>query len=247
MFRLLLLFGVLLVSACQSTNISRISSPLQASIASDLCADIVVGNDISGEENALVFFGLFSVGANKFADGVNFGAGDNPFGDANGKVKAAAAYQAVTSSQADLILDPRYTIRTTDYVIFKSVNAVVEGKGGTVRAIKNTTPCAGTDRAFASARNTVPATKKSSVGTRYVIQIMGTGTATGAAAVISAHKQVQDLRYVRIVRNGKPWFVVVQGRYETIQAAKKALEGLPAALRQQHPFPRALGEIDEQP
>jgi hypothetical protein len=50
--------------------------------------------------------------------------------------KSAAAYKAVTTSGADLIVAPRYDVHVEDYFVYKTVNVKVTGKKGTVTAIR---------------------------------------------------------------------------------------------------------------
>jgi hypothetical protein len=50
--------------------------------------------------------------------------------------KAAAAYKAVKSSGADLLVAPRYEVTVNDYFIFKQVNVKVTGNKGSIKSIR---------------------------------------------------------------------------------------------------------------
>jgi hypothetical protein len=55
--------------------------------------------------------------------------------DAFAWVKAAAAYDATTKAKADVIVAPRYTIETSDYLVFKTTTAKVDGYKGTLNSV----------------------------------------------------------------------------------------------------------------
>ncbi|RMQ16594.1 putative Lipoprotein, partial [Pseudomonas savastanoi pv. glycinea] len=50
--------------------------------------------------------------------------------------KAAAAFKAVKSSGADLIVAPRYEVSIKDYFIFKKVDVKVTGSKGNINSIR---------------------------------------------------------------------------------------------------------------
>ena len=78
-------------------------------------------------------------GDTQFADGVTYGGGEGGFAlgiDPVASAKSAAAYKAVMSSGADLIVAPRYEVSVEDYFVYKTVNVKVTGKKGTVTAIR---------------------------------------------------------------------------------------------------------------
>ncbi len=52
-----------------------------------------------------------------------------------------------------------------------------------------------------------------------------------------------NLHVVRVARNGKPWYVVLHGRYANASAAKKALSRLPPKARRQGAWARRFGSF----
>ena len=109
-----------------------------ASASTSLEADVEVGGKIKGTAKATLLFGLLKLpgGPNKFADGV-FGAAlfASPF-DPTGELKAAAAYDAMTGSGADLIVNPQYVVTVDNMLLFHSYKVDVTGYKGTIRGFK---------------------------------------------------------------------------------------------------------------
>jgi len=134
-------------SGCVSYNMSQPSAPLEGVVKSDLKADVKVGESISGQSSTNILFNFFAFGGDtQFADGVVYGAGGGgggalgglglPIPDPVAQAKAAAAYKAVKSSGADLIVAPRYEVNIKDYFIFKKVNVKVTGNKGSIQSIR---------------------------------------------------------------------------------------------------------------
>lgn len=131
------------LTGCSSLNTSAPSLPLSGSVATDVKADIEVGEKITGQSSATKVL-FFTLGAeSEYADGVAYSAGGNggsalPFALPNPveAVKAAAAYNAIQESGADVIVAPRYTVQKDDYVVFGTINVSVEGYKGTIKSVK---------------------------------------------------------------------------------------------------------------
>ncbi|MFJ4144232.1 hypothetical protein [Pseudomonas sp. NPDC089734] len=128
-------------SGCVSYNVSQPAAPLEGVVKTDLKADVKVGGAISGESSTNILFKFLSFGGdNRFADGVSYGGASGGGGlflpDPVSATKAAAAYKAVKSSGADLIVAPRYEINVQDYFIFKKVNVKVTGNRGSINSIR---------------------------------------------------------------------------------------------------------------
>jgi len=142
----LVLAGAL--SGCSSLNTSAPSMPLTGTVQTEVKADIEVGEKITGQSSVTQLFGLLTLGADKeYADGIAYGVTPSggaglPLissftgGDLVGKVKAAAAYNAVTDSGADIIIAPRYTVKKEGYGFFGTIDVTVEGYKGTIKSIK---------------------------------------------------------------------------------------------------------------
>ena len=104
-----------------------------------------VGEKISGESSAKILFGFIKIGAdNKFVDGMSY-AGESKnlssslplpvpsISSGMDDLKSAAAYKALENSGADVIVAPTYkTTVKNDYVVYKEVEAKVEGYKGTI-------------------------------------------------------------------------------------------------------------------
>lgn len=245
MKRLLLLIPLCALSACQATHMSQQSVSVSPTLQANLCADIAVGGPIEGTESAGTLFKIFTFGPEAFVDGVQFGAGNSFVPDPDSKLKSAAAYQAVAKGGVDVIVDPRYTIKNTDYFIYKSTVAHVQGKSGRIRSISSGGDC-NASRVVANARSEVSAGESAGAATNheFVLQIASVGNERSARAMVTANPGVSDLSVYRTLRNGKPWFIVAQGRYPTVQSAKAAIANLPATLRQNQPFPRSSAGIE---
>ncbi len=88
---------------------------------------------IRGSASRTVLFGFIPIGGDSnYADGVSFspaGALAVPGFGPGLACKMAAAYKALEDSGANYILNPRYTLTTTDYLIYQKIMAEVEGEG----------------------------------------------------------------------------------------------------------------------
>lgn len=129
-------------SGCVSYNVSQPTAALTGEVKTDLKADVKVGEAISGESSTNILFGWLALGGDsQFADGVTYGAAGGsgmglPLPDPVSNAKAAAAYKAVKSSGADLLVAPRYEVTVNDYFIFKQVNVKVTGNKGSIKSIR---------------------------------------------------------------------------------------------------------------
>lgn len=135
----ILMLGAL--TGCSTMNMSASSMPLTAPIETDVKADVQVGEKITGESSVTQVL-FFTLGApTEFADGVAYGGGGGGGsmlfgGGAVGAAKAGAAYQAITSSGADVIVLPRYTVKEKNYFLFKKIDVTVDGYKGTIKSVR---------------------------------------------------------------------------------------------------------------
>lgn len=129
-------------TGCVSYNVSQPTAPLEGVVRSDLKADVKVGEAISGQSSTNILFNFLNIGGdNQFADGVAYSGGATGglsalLPDPISSTKAAAAYKAVKSSGADLIVAPRYEVTVDDYFIFKTVKVKVTGNKGSITSIR---------------------------------------------------------------------------------------------------------------
>jgi hypothetical protein len=138
---LLIAISLFYLWGCSTLTVSQPSSRLVSQVEAPLKSDVKVGEKISGTAQATQLFGLFEFGPNKTAKGINYRSGGLPsLFDSFSAIQAAAAYQAVISTNADIIVAPRYTIETKNYLIFKVTTATVTGYKGVLNKVKKTYP-----------------------------------------------------------------------------------------------------------
>jgi len=138
MRKIFLLSLIMIVSiSCSSLNKSVNKANFSASASTSLEADVEVGGKIKGTSKATLLFGFLQMpgGPNKFADGVFGQTFTNPF-DPTGALKSAAAYDAMTKSGADLIVNPQYVITVDNMLLFRSYKVDVTGYKGTIKGFK---------------------------------------------------------------------------------------------------------------
>ena len=145
MKKIVLFFGsVLLLASCVSTNKGFQSSPvISRNVDLDpIKADIVVNEEtkLKGESRSTYVFGLRVSRDNTFADGINYSTSPNanPFARLNFlkqgrlvRVRGAAAYNALKTGDYDVLVHPKYTITTKNFLIGKTYIVTIEGYGGT--------------------------------------------------------------------------------------------------------------------
>ena len=124
-------FIVIILGGCASTNKSHVFSDLTVSTQSELDADISVDLDkkLSGTAKATYLLNIFQLsGDTEFADGYG---GMGPVG----KAKSAAAYKAISGSDADVLVSPQYVVDFTNNVFIQDVTVTVTGYGGKITSI----------------------------------------------------------------------------------------------------------------
>lgn len=137
---LLLVAAIGLLAGCTTMRAGEYNGRLNVVAETTLKPDIGVTDKISGSASEILLFGFIPLfGPDKFADGVAYGYVGNSLlnADPYGSVKSGAAYNAIKSSGSDLIVAPRYNIESTNYFLFKKVNATVSGFKGIVYGFKN--------------------------------------------------------------------------------------------------------------
>lgn len=128
-------------SGCTSYNVNQPSAPVDGTVKTDLKADVKVGGPITGQSSINILFGFLKFGGDsQFADGVTYGGSDGgsmlTAFDPVSSAKSAAAFKAVKSSGADLIVAPRYEVTVQDYLLFKKVDVKVTGNKGNIDGIR---------------------------------------------------------------------------------------------------------------
>ncbi|MFA6566981.1 MAG: hypothetical protein WCS96_02100 [Victivallales bacterium] len=129
------------VCGCASTHVSQWSSPLDVKLEANITPLLEIGDEIKGTATITRIL-FFSSGATEFADGVEYTAagsgslGYSLFGNAVAEGKAAAAYDACNKAGADVIIAPRYTVETKDYVVYAKTIINVKGYKGVFKGLK---------------------------------------------------------------------------------------------------------------
>jgi DamX protein len=79
----------------------------------------------------------------------------------------------------------------------------------------------------------------------YTLQLFGVSERTAASGFISRHGIGGSARIIDTKRNGKPWYVVVYGRYTARTAAQNAASRLPPAIaREVQPWVRDVRSVN---
>ena len=129
------------MTGCASTHVSQWSSPLDVKLEVNLTPMVEVGDEITG--TATITRILFvSTGATQFADGVEYAGSESGalgfslFGNAMAEGKSAAAFDACNKAGADVIIAPRYTVETKDYIVYAKTTFTVKGFKGVFKGLK---------------------------------------------------------------------------------------------------------------
>ena len=140
------IFMIFLLSfGCTSIKKSHLNSSVEISVKSDLKAVIEVDTSkkLIGYASGVYLFHLFKIsGDDRFGDGVSYNQKDTPFFERlfslTHSVKSAAAYNAIRTSRADVIMSPQYVIETNNWnPLYKQVKVKVTGFPGKIVSIKN--------------------------------------------------------------------------------------------------------------
>jgi len=160
------LFFILAVSligtGCASSNQGLSSSNvIDRNVELDpIRADINVNDEerLKGSSQSIYFLFFRLKGDNKYADGISYSANAfnkeglfsflNPFrlfemiatGDAEGKVKSAAAYNAIEGKEVDVLVHPTYSVTKKNYLIVSVYEAEVQGYGATYSNFRTEPP-----------------------------------------------------------------------------------------------------------
>lgn len=77
----------------------------------------------------------------------------------------------------------------------------------------------------------------------YVLQLLGAQEEATVKRFLSQYPSLRKVTYYKTWRQGKPWYVVVQGNYPSYEAAKAAVSQLPPGLRAQNPWVRKVEAV----
>lgn len=139
------LFLIFILTSCSSINKSHLNGGLKLTVTSEMNARVEVDTTkkLTGYASGIYLFHLFKIsGDSKHADGIDYGGGRpgwaERFFSITHDVKAAAAYNAIRTSKADILVSPQYVIETNNWnPFYKQIKVKVTGYPGRVINIKN--------------------------------------------------------------------------------------------------------------
>tara|TARA_Y100000590_G_C15528926_1_gene942373 strand:- start:201 stop:665 length:465 start_codon:yes stop_codon:yes gene_type:complete len=151
---ILILFSILYFNSCTNVSYNQPTNSFDIKVTSNLKADINVGDDITGKGTETIILWFFRLPGKRFKAEGNIAAysSSSPsttkipivssiFNSINvfnviENAKGQAIHDAITLANADLIINPKFTITEDDFFIFKTVKCEVKGKKGTIKSIK---------------------------------------------------------------------------------------------------------------
>ena len=137
MKKISLLLIILLITGCTVRKSDNLSSNININIQSNLEADITVGEKISGTGYETVILGIFRLPSSKYSSyGITSDAIESSLFNFVENAKGKAIYNALNSSNADLIVHPQFIITEEKFFLYKSIKCEVNGWKGTVKTIK---------------------------------------------------------------------------------------------------------------
>lgn len=77
----------------------------------------------------------------------------------------------------------------------------------------------------------------------YTLQLLGTSELAGIKTFIVTNNLQKQAYYYQTLRNNKPWYILLYGKYPTKKQAKNAIPNLPNQIRKLNPWPRELATI----
>ena len=81
--------------------------------------------------------------------------------------------------------------------------------------------------------------------TNYTLQVMAAGQLKGVQAFVKRQPNRDDLRIVRVLRQSKPWYIVLVGVYSDSSEARLAIQSLPQSQVNSGPWPRKVSDIQQ--
>ena len=80
----------------------------------------------------------------------------------------------------------------------------------------------------------------------YSLQVLGVSSRDAAIAYVKKQDNVDSLRVMETRRSQKPWYIVLAGRYSSVTKAKQAVAALPEGQVKAGPWPRRVGELQQE-
>ncbi len=79
--------------------------------------------------------------------------------------------------------------------------------------------------------------------TAFTLQLIGAGQKESVERYIASQPNASKLVLVSLLRNGKPWYVVITGVYENAQLARRAVQSLPQNQVNGGPWPKKVSDL----
>ena len=140
--------GWLFCTGCTSIEANKVGEPVTVHMPVYVKPDIKTKDTvIKGSAKFHSFFGIFTWGPQAQAVGIDYGTFSAVTGGELGALlsftsmseivaRNAAAYQAIMSANADIILAPQYVITVEDYFFYKSIECTVKGYPGYIMGVE---------------------------------------------------------------------------------------------------------------
>ena len=139
---------MLFLTSCSNVSMRTNSATLTTTASADFKAKVTVGEKIEGTGSVVYLLGLLPLTVKTYeVSGVLTGSSDggaslipNPITMVMSLLpptdiaKDEAAYNAVTQSGCDVLVDPVYEMVTTNFLLFKSQTCKVTGYRGTIES-----------------------------------------------------------------------------------------------------------------
>lgn len=125
----------LTMSACTSINTNDGASDSKQAMVPAVYEPVIkhVDKKVTGKAQIHVLFGLFTWGAEGFADRTVMGA-NSPFSilpSGREMAKDASVYNACTKNKCDLLLSTKYKLTVKDFFVYQNITCDVAGFPGT--------------------------------------------------------------------------------------------------------------------
>ena len=136
---------IILLNSCTNTSFNQLSSDININVEANLNATIKVGEKINGTGSESSFLWIFRVPGIKYRSSGASTSMTNSYPARSNilsmfsiveNAKGEAIHDAITTSKADIIINPKFTITETDYFIFKTVKCEVTGLKGTISKVQ---------------------------------------------------------------------------------------------------------------
>lgn len=80
----------------------------------------------------------------------------------------------------------------------------------------------------------------------YTMQLMASQQLGDVKNFIAKHHLVNNAHYYSTERNGRPWYILTYGNYQTQDQAVQALRELPADLKSYHPWVKSFASVEKE-